>query len=81
MFTQAFSFDLQNPVQDQLATIIRLDGEKPSLACVSVGGKVFLYSPSGISEENKEQQVQFLNLNKSIKALTSARLGGDNEGE
>jgi len=46
-----------------------------------VGGKVFLYSPSGISEENKEQQVQFLNLNKSIKALTSARLGGDNEGE
>ncbi|KAL4450366.1 hypothetical protein ABPG74_009072 [Tetrahymena malaccensis] len=81
MFTQAFSFNLQNPVQEQLATIVRLDGVTPTLACVSVGGKVFLYTPQGVSDDNKDQQVQFLNLNKNIKSIVSSRFHGENEKE
>lgn len=76
MFSTAFSFEMGNPVQEHLVSIVRIDGVTPSLACVSVGGKVFLYTPSGVSHlegsTSSDQQLQFLNLNKSIKSIQSA---------
>ncbi len=51
MLTSAFSFSLNTPVEEGKAIIALLNGKDPSLICVTVGGKVFIYTPKGISEE------------------------------
>ncbi|EGR29382.1 hypothetical protein IMG5_156790 [Ichthyophthirius multifiliis] len=72
MFTSAFSFNLNNPVEENLSTILRLDSQKPQLACVSIGGKLFI---------SNNEQVEFLNLNKSIKSLATSKYDPDSNSE
>jgi Bardet-Biedl syndrome 2 protein len=49
----AFTLQLKNRIQPGLATVGKFDGEHPSLACATSGGKVFLHSPhtSGTGED------------------------------
>jgi Bardet-Biedl syndrome 2 protein len=50
-----------------------VDGEKPTLACATTGGKVLLHSPHEAQSENGEKlpSVRFLNFNRKITALAA----------
>ena len=71
MLLAAFSFSLNNPVQEQSVVISRIDGVNPSLVCVTLGGKVFIYTPKGSANITEKHEHHFLNLNKKIQCLTA----------
>ena len=57
MLNQSFFLNLKNPVTKNSVCIARLDGKNPSLVCGTIGGKVFIYTPSGVSEENVDVNI------------------------
>lgn len=58
----------------QLAAIGKFDGNHPSLAYATTGGKVCIHSPHASGDQ---AQVQYLNINKEITALTTGQLDSD----
>lgn len=54
------------------ATLGQFDGQRMSLACGTLAGKVFIHSPhqQAVSDSN----ISYLNINKKITALTSGNL-------
>lgn len=48
MLVPAFNFTLNNEVLERKAIVSKIDGEHSSLACITAGGKAFIYTPKGI---------------------------------
>jgi len=72
MLNPLYNFSLNQPITEKLVILSKLDGQKPSLVCCTVGGKVFVHSPhEGHFEGNVGNEIKFLNLNKNICAITS----------
>ena len=67
MLTSAFSFSLNQPVLEKGVILTNLGYDGPSLICVTLGGKVFIYTPS----ENDEASLSFISLNKEITTITA----------
>jgi Bardet-Biedl syndrome 2 protein len=70
----SYKFALGNPVLPGMVTVGKFDGKHPSLACATVGNRVFVYSPHTVSDSSRID-VRFLNINRVIRALSSGRLG------
>ncbi|PNW81715.1 hypothetical protein CHLRE_06g257250v5 [Chlamydomonas reinhardtii] len=78
MLVPAFQLHLNEKIQRAQAAIGRFDGQVPSLACATVGGKVFLHQPhhQGVGNDN---QISYLNINKQISAVVAGRLAGNKD--
>jgi hypothetical protein len=57
MLTSAFSFSLNNPIQEGGAVIARIDGKNICLVCVTLGGKVFIYTPQRSQDAKKDDSI------------------------
>ena len=79
MLSTAYNFNLGNPIRPGLACIAKLDGKVPTLVCVTVGGKVLIYTPKGLQGDTAEVKASFLNINKNIKSIATGSFAS-NEG-
>ena len=57
-----------------MAAVGKFDGFHPSLAYATTGGKVCIHSPHASGDQ---AQIQYLNINKNITALTTGKLESD----
>lgn len=64
----AFKFELKNDIVPGISTVGKYDGRHPCLTCATKTGKVIVHDPSSDSNE-----VQYLNINRSITALTNGK--------
>lgn len=91
MLTPAFDYFLDCSIPAGLATIGKFDGEHPALACATTGGRVLIHQPyinlqdgsnqkQGFNTQAAQQQneIQFLNTNKNISALSCGALDPKN---
>lgn len=86
MLAPAFDFDLGTEIPVGIATIGRFDGKHPGLACATSGGRVIIHQPYINQKDPKDvdlrraaaqpsqNEIQYLNTNKSINALYSGIL-------
>ncbi|KAL3143199.1 Bardet-Biedl syndrome 2 protein [Trebouxia sp. C0009 RCD-2024] len=74
MLQSVFQLHLSDPIFVHLAAIGKFDGNHPSLAYATTGGKVCIHSPHASGDQ---AQVQYLNINKEITALTTGQLNPD----
>ena len=65
-----------DPIFVNLAAVGRFDGNHPSLAYATTGGKVCIHSPHASGDQ---AQIQYLNINKEITALTTGKLEADSQ--
>lgn len=65
-----------DPIYVNLAAVGRFDGNHPSLAYATTGGKVCIHSPHASGDQ---AQIQYLNINKEITALTAGKLEADSQ--
>ena len=70
----SYKFALGNPILPGMVTVGKFDGQHPSLACGTVGNRVFVYSPHTVSDSSRTD-VRFLNINREIRALASGKIG------
>lgn len=69
----SFKIELGMPVLPGMAAIGKFDGKNPSLACGTSGNRVFVWSPHKQGADGRVE-VQYLNINRELKALHAARL-------
>jgi Bardet-Biedl syndrome 2 protein len=78
MLSTAFTIKLDQPILQGLVAVGKFDGQKPSLACATTGGKILLHSPHQRDDEagaeGMSQQVKYLNFNRKITALAAGGL-------
>ncbi|XP_075252346.1 BBSome complex member BBS2-like isoform X2 [Convolutriloba macropyga] len=82
VYNAAFSFKINHKILSKLVTIGKFDGENYSVACATVGGKVFIHTPGGIKRTGSStdyssdaaSDTNVLNINQSIKCLTAGKL-------
>lgn len=60
-----------DPVAVNLAAIGKFDGQHPSLAYATTGGKVCIHSPHATDDQPR---IQYLNINKEVTALAAGRI-------
>ena len=65
-----------DPIFVNLAAVGRFDGNHPSLAYATTGGKVCIHSPHASGDQ---AQIQYLNINKEITALTTGQLDSESK--
>ncbi len=75
----AFSFQFGHQICCGTVVLAKFDGEKPSLAAVTSGGRVLIHSPhdktsNNDSSNNNNSSVRFLNFNSKITALSAGTL-------
>jgi len=69
----SFKIELGMPVLPGMVAMGKFDGKNPSLACGTSGNRVFVWSPHKQGANNRVE-VQYLNINRELKALHAARL-------
>jgi len=69
----AFKFSLGHQVLQGLVTIGKYDGQHPCLTAGTTAGKVLIHNPHH-REENPQNEVNFLNINKRITAVFAGPL-------
>lgn len=70
MLVTAYNFSLNHSLPVGLVTINKFDGQSPSLASSTTGGKILVHTPHS-KEDNtlagvKSKDVQYLNVNKDV---------------
>jgi len=72
----AFQFHLNQQVHG--ATVGKFDGQTPSLALSTTGGRVLLHSPHEHSIDGRAglPSVRYLNFNRSITSLAAGKCNG-----
>lgn len=75
MLIPAFKINLGHPINHGQVVVGCYDehGKLPSLTCATSAGKVFLHCPHS-REEDYENDIRFLNINRKITALGAGRL-------
>lgn len=71
--TAAFTIAMPSNILENQSCVGLLNGTHPNLVCATTGQKLMVHYPQATSAEN---QVQFLNINKSTKALAAHNFGG-----
>lgn len=85
MLVSAFDYALDCTVPTGLATIGKFDGSHPAMACATTGGRVLIHQPyinksdqkdlkPGFGGPEQQNEIQFLNTNKNINALSCGSL-------
>lgn len=69
----AFQFSLGHQVLQGLVTVGRYNGKHPSLTAGTTAGKVLIHCPHN-REENPENEVLFLNINRKITSVAAGPL-------
>mmetsp|Transcript_67003 Transcript_67003/g.160556 ORF Transcript_67003/g.160556 Transcript_67003/m.160556 type:complete len:716 (+) Transcript_67003:81-2228(+) len=69
----AFQFSLKHQVLQGLATVGKFDGRHPSLALGTTAGKILIHCPHN-REENTQNEIMFLNINRKITAVVAGAL-------
>ena len=79
MLVTAYNFSLNHTLPVGLITINKFDGQNPSLASATTGGKILVHTPHSKDEFEpalgmKGNDVQYLNINKDVVCLTGGSL-------
>lgn len=79
MLVTAYNFTLNHSLPQGLVTINKFDGENPSLASCTTGGKILVHTPHTKDAMDpaammKGKDVQYLNVNKDVVCLEGGRL-------
>eukprot|EP01041_Mallomonas_annulata_P010049 gene10049-20934_t len=76
MAIPAFQLNVGQQILSGLVTVGKFDGQSPSLACATSGGKILLHSPheGNTGVDGNLPSIRFLNLNRKITALSSGSL-------
>eukprot|EP01036_Dinobryon_divergens_P026205 gene26205-34826_t len=82
MLNPAFNVKLGQQILSGLVVTGKFDGQTPSLACATTGGKIILHSPHDVEAQRQAEMasgqissLKFLNLNRKITSLAAGSLG------
>eukprot|EP00995_Heteronema_vittatum_P005401 NODE_184_length_1699_cov_201.142424_g21_i1.p1 GENE.NODE_184_length_1699_cov_201.142424_g21_i1~~NODE_184_length_1699_cov_201.142424_g21_i1.p1 ORF type:complete len:497 (+),score=117.79 NODE_184_length_1699_cov_201.142424_g21_i1:25-1491(+) len=86
--TPAFQLNLNNQIQQGLATFGKYAKKQPCLTCATSGGKVFIHNPHektdlAVSQPSTDANahIQYLNINRTITAMTAGPLDPKKPGD
>jgi Bardet-Biedl syndrome 2 protein len=69
MLSTAFTLKLGHPIESGQVVVGKFDGQNPSIAAATVGGKILLHCPHDKDASDSESSIKFLNFNRKVTAI------------
>ncbi|KAH9150352.1 hypothetical protein AeRB84_006779 [Aphanomyces euteiches] len=77
----SFKLHMHHAILDRLAKVGKYDGKHPSLTCATSSGKVFLHNPHEKNDDEADQAVRFLNINREVSAIAVGKFRDQDAGD